>query len=124
MNRIALSASILVLSIGTAFAQTAAPATGGAATAPRPAAAQPAPTGNVGKGSAASAADARTAYQQRVQAREAACKARGATFTWTAPHNVGDPNPKGGFYTTNSGGSCRQMTLKAAVEKGLVTVKQ
>jgi hypothetical protein len=130
MNRFVLSASIFALSATAALAQNA-PA-GGAATAPRPAtqAATPAsapsiPSAGVtiGKGTAATAAEARTAYTAAISAREAACKARGSTFMWSPAHQVGDANPKGGFFAKPSNGSCREMTLKKARELGLVTVR-
>lgn len=134
MNRFALSASILALSAMSALAQSqpaATPATG--ATPPRPATAATAPTpapvgavttsGARGSNIAATAADARTMANARVQAKELACRAKGAIYTFKPPHNVGDARPGGGFYTTNSGGSCRAMSLTDAVAKGLVTVK-
>jgi hypothetical protein len=131
MNRITIAASILALSSSIALAQGAPATTPNAArpTPPAPAAAAPtaAPATQVSalaKGSAPTAAEARTAYQSLVSSREATCKARGLTFKWSPAHSVGDANPKGGFYAKPSQGSCREMTLKQARELNLVTVRQ
>jgi hypothetical protein len=126
MNRFIIAASILTLSAGMAHAQNAAPATAPrpATTAATPAPAPiPAPSAGIVKGSAATAAEARQAYTAQITARQTACTARGTTFRWSPAHSVGDANPKGGFHTKNSGGTCREMTLKQARELGLVTVR-
>jgi hypothetical protein len=127
MNRITIAIATLALSAGIAHAQNAAPAP----TPPRPAATAPStapitasvPSLGVVKGSAATAAEARTAYASQITARQTACTARGTTFRWSPAHSVGDANPKGGFYAKNSAGQCREMTLKQARELGLVTVR-
>jgi hypothetical protein len=129
MNRSIITIAALALSSAAAMAQNAPAATPKAtpasATTSAPVAA-PAPiTSSVGitKGSAATPAEARTAYQALIASRETTCKARGNTFRWSPAHSVGDANPKGGFYAKNSGGTCREMTLKQARELGLVTVR-
>jgi hypothetical protein len=135
MKRITIAAASLLLSTVSAFAQNApAPAT--PATGARPATTAPAPAtpatalpggttaGARGSNIATTAADARTIAQARQSARETACRAKGSVYEWKAPHNIGDARPGGGFYTTNSGGSCRAMSLSNAMAKGLVTVKQ
>lgn len=114
-----IAASILTMSAGTAFAQTPpaagqpAPATG---TGARPAAAAPAPTGTLGRNVATSAVAAKQAADAAATARGTACKAKGALYVWKPPHSVGEPDGKGGFYTTNFGGSCRAMVSGKQME--------
>jgi hypothetical protein len=38
------------------------------------------------------------------------------------PHVIGDANPKGGFYTSNFNGGCRLMSMKEAMDRGLISI--
>jgi hypothetical protein len=51
-----------------------------------------------------------------------ACLAKGPAYKWLPPHVIGDANPKGGFYTSNFNGGCRLMSMKEAMDKGLITI--
>jgi hypothetical protein len=131
MNRYTIALATLAISTTAALAQNAAPAARPATPAPivstpaNPAtpAALPSTSTSGNATLAQTAAAARQMFTTRATAKEATCKGKGALYAWKAPHAVGDANPAGGFYSTNSAGSCRLISMKKAIEAGLVTVR-
>lgn len=136
MRKLTIATVALVATSVAALAQATPPAASqgapaatpqAARTATPPPAATPAPQasttgGSFGNNVAQTAVAARAAYSAKVQGKAAACTAKGALYEYVAPHSVGDANPKGGFWATNSNGSCRIVSMKKAMERGLVTV--
>jgi hypothetical protein len=133
MRKLILTALATVAMTGTALAQAAptAPATAKpvAPTATpaqaAPVAARPLPSGpslSVPNGAAASVQAAQEGARAKLSSRELACKGKGAAYKWKPPHVIGDANPKGGFYMTNYNGGCAMMSMKEALEKGLITI--
>lgn len=131
MLRILTTATILALSTASAFAQAQAPASR-PATAPTPTTPAPtttarpapvaAPGGLVPSGAASTQQAALTAAKDKFVGRQSACTAKGPAYKWIPPHVAGDANPKGGFYTGHFNGGCRLMSLKEAMDKGIISM--
>lgn len=133
MLRTLITSAIIAVSASSAMAQAQAPASRPATTptpttttAPATTTARPAPvaapTGLVPSGAASTAQAAITAAKDKYVGRQSACLAKGPAYKWIPPHVAGDPNPKGGFYTGHFNGGCRLMSMKEALDKGLITM--
>lgn len=125
MRKLMIATLATIATSGAALAQNApTPAT--AAPAARPATAAPAPvaapSASIPIGGAATAALAKQAADAKIKGRSEACLAKGPAYKWLPPHVIGDSNPKGGFYTSNFNGGCRLMSMKEAMDKGLITI--
>ena len=137
---ITTSAFALMLSTGAALAQAqtpaAAPAAKQAAPAPtttttaaptaQPTAQPQRPTASasvsLARGAAASPVEAKQIAEAKLRERQQTCSAKGPAYRWKPPHVAGDPNPKGGFYTSNYAGGCGMVSMKEALTLGIVTV--
>lgn len=126
MRKLMIATLATIATSGAALAQQGpTPATAAPATAARPApvaAPTAAPSATIPVGGAATAQLARVAADAKIKGRTEACLAKGPAYKWLPPHVIGDTNPKGGFYTSNFNGGCRLMSMKEAMDKGLITI--
>jgi hypothetical protein len=142
MNKLLISAAVLMLTAGSAAAQSpaAAPAAKQAAptaqptpspvaqaptsqpTVQRPPLPTSATTGSISRGSAATPVEAKQLHEAKLRERQQTCAAKGAAYRWKPPHVAGDANPKGGFYVSNYAGGCTMISMKEALGLGIVTV--
>jgi hypothetical protein len=137
MNKLLISTAVLMLTAGSAAAQSpaAAPAAKQAAPTAQPTPAAQAPTAQpqrpplptsttttVARGSAPTPVEAKQLHEAKLRERQQACAAKGAAYRWKPPHVAGDANPKGGFYVSNYAGGCTMISMKEALGLGIVTV--
>ena len=131
MTTLRITTAMLMLTASTGAALAQATTTAPTAKQSAPTASAPAPTarpslptgaGAVGRGSAASPAEAKRLHEVQMQGRQQQCSTKGAAYRWKPAHVVGDANPKGGFYTSNYSGGCGLISMKDALASGIVTV--
>ena len=117
--------SVLALSTTVAFAQatpaptraaTPTPATTPAAPAAAAASPQPILQGGLARNVAQTAALARIEADKNTADKKATCSGKGALYQYVPPHVVGDAAPGGGYYKTNSAGTCKKIVSSKVLE--------